>query len=88
MKSIRRVVTATLVSASLIVGGAALAGEGHKRGGKKRAPSPAMLSACNEKAAGDTCSFESKRFGEVQGVCKQKEDKPLFCKPDKKHRKL
>ena len=89
MKSIRRVVTATLVSASLLAGGAAFAGEGHKHkhGGKKRGPSPAMISACNEKAEGDTCTFESQRFGEVNGVCKQKEDKPLFCKPDRKHKK-
>ncbi|MCK5797707.1 MAG: hypothetical protein KAI47_11015 [Deltaproteobacteria bacterium] len=63
---------------ALVIGtaGYALARGGGRGRGHRR------VEACNGKAVGDACSFQSRRRGAVKGTCTQGRDNALFCRPN------
>ena len=58
-------------------------GPGHARRGHRRGPPQQAIDACADASAGDECSFESRRRGDMQGNCV---DHPrldgLVCRPE------
>jgi hypothetical protein len=55
-------------------------GNDHEKQGRRRPPLEAVQ-ACQQKKAGDTCSFTGRGGAAVQGTCGGTEGKPPACKP-------
>ncbi|WP_422344456.1 YHYH protein [Parasphingorhabdus sp.] len=64
-----------------VFGAVNLSAQQGSRGGGQGRPTEEMLSACESKAAGDGCSFESSEQDEVSGTCFAPRNRPLACRP-------
>jgi hypothetical protein len=79
-----RTLLLALIGAVMIFTAVATQAQGRRPRGKRRGPPPQAIEACKGKAEGDTCSFESRRRGPIEGVCKRRRqpDMPLACRPN------
>jgi hypothetical protein len=55
--------------------------KGHGKGHGRKGPPAESFAACEDKAAGDACSFESPR-GELEGICATGRSDTLHCRPN------
>jgi len=87
MNTIKKIITLFLLISALSVNAYA---EGERSGKKDRkVPPQAALSACEGLQAEQTCSFISRRHGDVSGTCvvPKSDTSALACKPERKSRK-